>query len=70
MRTCDHCGGSLAHRRKDARFCGAPCRAAASRARAAEPAENFWIRLGQVWRKRSAQRRTNSPESQHEAVAA
>jgi hypothetical protein len=32
---CETCGGSLDGRRRHARFCGAPCRAAASRERGA-----------------------------------
>ena len=35
MRACAHCGGSLDGRRRQAIYCGGPCRAAASRARAA-----------------------------------
>jgi hypothetical protein len=67
MTACAFCGGTLAHRRRDARYCGAPCRAAASRARAAEPAKDFWVRLGQVRRERSAQRRTKTPYEVGEA---
>jgi len=38
MRTCEHCGTSIDGYRRQARSCGGPCRAAASRARkAAEP---------------------------------
>ena len=59
MRVCAHCGGPLAHRREDARYCGAPCRAAASRARATEPARDFWTSLGAIQRPRSAHRRTD-----------
>jgi hypothetical protein len=36
VRTCQHCGASLEGRRRQAIYCGGPCRAAASRARAAE----------------------------------
>jgi hypothetical protein len=36
MRACAHCGASLDGRRRHAIYCGGPCRAAASRARAAE----------------------------------
>lgn len=36
MRTCAHCATSLDGYRRQARYCGGPCRAAASRARAAE----------------------------------
>lgn len=59
MRVCAFCGRPLAHQRKDARYCGPPCRAAASRARAAEPARGFWTSLGAIQRPRSAQRRTD-----------
>jgi hypothetical protein len=61
MRLCAHCGGSLSHRRKDAVYCGGPCRAAASRARAAEPARDFWASLRLVERPRAARRCTNGP---------
>lgn len=36
MRSCEVCGASLEDRRSHARHCGGRCRAAASRARAAE----------------------------------
>ena len=36
MRVCAHCGTSLDGHRRQARYCGGPCRAAASRTRAAE----------------------------------
>jgi hypothetical protein len=36
VRTCERCGASLDGYRRQARYCGGPCRAAASRARAAE----------------------------------
>jgi hypothetical protein len=36
MRYCVHCGTSIDGYRRQARYCGGPCRAAASRARAAE----------------------------------
>lgn len=39
MRTCQHCGASLEGRRRHAIYCGGPCRAAASRAKAAESRE-------------------------------
>jgi hypothetical protein len=59
VRVCVFCGGSLAHRRKDARYCGAGCRAAASRALAAEPARDFWSSLCLIRRRRSVQKRSN-----------
>jgi hypothetical protein len=36
VRTCEHCGRSIEHKRRDARHCDGPCRAAASRGRASE----------------------------------
>jgi hypothetical protein len=36
VRTCERCGASLDGYRRQARYCGGPCRAAASRARAAK----------------------------------
>lgn len=39
MRTCEHCGQSIEHKRRDARHCDGPCRAAASRASRARAAE-------------------------------
>ena len=36
MRACANCGRSIDDRRRHARYCGGPCRAAASRARAAQ----------------------------------
>ena len=36
MRRCQNCRASLDGYRRQARYCGGPCRAAASRARAAE----------------------------------
>jgi hypothetical protein len=60
VRVCEHCGTSLEGRRQHARYCGGPCRAAASRARdderrhpAAEVAEPSFVRA-------SAQKRTQS----------
>jgi hypothetical protein len=38
MRTCIECGTSIEGYRRQARYCGGPCRAAASRARKAEKA--------------------------------
>lgn len=69
MRQCAQCDGSLERRRKDARYCSAACRAAASRARAAEPVRDFWAGLRLIRRRRSAQRRTSDPESCHREVA-
>lgn len=60
MRACAYCGGSLIHRRRDALYCGAPCRAAASRARVAEPSRDFWTALRTIQRPRTARRRTQS----------
>src|SRR5438876_2414646 len=40
---CPVCGASLQGRRRDARYCGAACRRAASPARAAEPARELWV---------------------------
>jgi hypothetical protein len=39
MRACAHCGTSIAGYRRQARHCGGPCRAAASRASRARTAE-------------------------------
>jgi hypothetical protein len=39
MRTCEHCSTSLEGRRRHARYCGGPCRAAASRIRGTETHE-------------------------------
>lgn len=59
MRACAYCGGSLLHGRRDAHYGGAPCRAAASRARVAEPARDFWTSLRTIQRRRTARRRTD-----------
>ncbi len=63
-RRCAHCGSaSLAHRRSDARYCSAPCRAAASRANAARTPQTFAEDLDQAHRTRSARRRTQAPQT-------
>lgn len=62
-RRCAHCGSpSLAHRRRDAIYCSAPCRAAASRARAARTLQNAAEAPGQARGEESAQTRTNAPQ--------
>jgi len=61
--TCAWCGGSLDGRRRDARYCSAPCRAAASRARsndATEPPEWFWSGAWDLEAIEGAQRRTHT----------
>jgi hypothetical protein len=39
MRTCAHCGTPIEGYRRQARYCGGPCRAAASRARSVKVAD-------------------------------
>lgn len=61
-RVCVVCGGSLKHRRRDARHCGGPCRAEASRIRAilsgndSVPYDSLAARIS------ARQRRTKRPE--------
>lgn len=62
-RRCARCGSpSLAHRRADARYCCAPCRAAASRARAARTPKTLTEALDQARREESARTRTEGPK--------
>jgi hypothetical protein len=58
VRTCEHCGRSIEHKRRDARHCDGPCRAAASRTRAAERANNAARASEPSLRDKSAQKRT------------
>jgi hypothetical protein len=52
------CGASLAGRRRHARYCGGPCRAAASRTRAAERREPVVPVVEPSSARESAQKRT------------
>lgn len=61
-RACVFCGSSLAGRRRQARHCSGACRAAASRARAAEPVKSFWTTVGQLRRPETAQKRTDGTQ--------
>jgi hypothetical protein len=63
MRTCAHCRRAIDEYRRDAVFCGGPCRAAASRARARQVASTLEVGLRVAYAAESAQSRT------HEATA-
>lgn len=69
MSRCEYCGEQLLDKRADARHCGGPCRAAASRARAAERAGHNEARASDRSDEESAQRRTDeaSRRPQHTA---
>ena len=64
LRQCERCGRSIDGRRRQARYCGGPCRAVASRARAARQAETLGHEVGVGRLEETAQNRT------HEAPAA
>jgi hypothetical protein len=61
MRTCANCGTSINDRRSQAIYCGGPCRAAASRKRAAERAGGSSEGPEPVERAKCARKRTQSP---------
>jgi hypothetical protein len=58
MRACEHCGTSLEGRRRHARHCGGPCRAAAHRGRAAERSKGVVRARERSVLDESAQKRT------------
>ena len=58
MRSCANCGTSIDCYRRQARYCGGPCRAAASRARAAERNHPAAPVVAHAWTRESAQNRT------------
>ncbi len=58
MRTCANCGTSLDGYRPQAIYCGGPCRAAASRKRAAEKSRNGYAAPEATAPDQSAQKRT------------
>jgi hypothetical protein len=64
MRACEHCGVSVEGRRRHARYCGGPCRAAASRRRAAESRPDPAPLVEQDHHSESAQKRTEESTAQ------
>jgi hypothetical protein len=58
MRRCECCGQTLDGYRRQARYCGGPCRAAASRVRAAERREPVVPVVESSAARESAQKRT------------
>jgi hypothetical protein len=57
--TCAQCGISLAGRRPQARYCGGPCRAAASRARSLRTLQDLAPNPEAARRQQTAQKRTH-----------
>ena len=57
-RTCLNCGISIEGRRTNAIYCGGPCRAEASRKRAAQKPATAWDDLWDSLIGKSAQKRT------------
>ena len=60
-RRCRVCGLSLQGRRKDAIYCGGPCRAEASRQRAAQKPRGPWDDLWDTLIGKTAHKRTGGP---------
>jgi hypothetical protein len=60
LRQCECCGQTLDYYRRQARYCGGPCRAAASRARAARRAETPERDPWAVGRQETAPTRTHT----------
>ena len=58
-RACAHCGTSLDSHRRHARYCGGPCRAAASRARSLRTLQDLAPHQEAARRQQSAQKRTH-----------
>jgi len=61
VRTCVQCGVSIAGYRRQARYCGGPCRAAVSRARAAARSTTLMRRVEVGVDRETAQNRTTVP---------
>jgi hypothetical protein len=66
VRMCAHCAVPLDGRRRQARYCGGPCRAAASRARAAESTEPVAAAVEPNSDRESAQKRTQRAAARSE----
>lgn len=60
VRACMNCGDPLDDHRCHAKYCGAPCRAAASRARATVTLGSFSADLEAARSKQTAQKRTQN----------
>jgi hypothetical protein len=64
VKVCLACGQSLGGYRRQARYCGGPCRAAASRARADESRERVAAMVEPSSAQKSAQKRTDDAGGQ------
>ena len=61
QRVCANCGASLDSHRRHARYCGGPCRAAASRARSLKRPQDLAPNPEAARRQQTAQKRTHVP---------